>query len=109
MRRAIDLVHYVVKDGIMHSGSDHVNDVRTATGSNPSISNRPKEVQCTIHVVLNDRCIVVVVLYTVYGTVYGSRRRAPGRPVVVTTPASLMATRVVILLMKKSKVWWQHV
>lgn len=42
MRRAIDLVHYVVKDGIIHS--DHVSDVRTGSGSNPSMSNRPKEV-----------------------------------------------------------------
>lgn len=47
MRRAIDLVHYVVKDGIIHSGNDHVNDVHgsSVTGSNPSMSNRPKEVR----------------------------------------------------------------
>ena len=46
MRRAIDLVHYVVKDGIMHSSDLHAssNDV-VRTGSNPSLSNRPKEVK----------------------------------------------------------------
>lgn len=47
MRRAIDLVHYVVKDGLLQTSSDHAsNDVRT-TGNGSSSSpapNQPKEV-----------------------------------------------------------------
>jgi hypothetical protein len=46
MRRAIDLVHYVVKDGLLQSSSDHVSDARTP-GNGPnssSMSNQPKEV-----------------------------------------------------------------
>ncbi|XP_046652731.1 alpha-catulin-like isoform X2 [Daphnia pulicaria] len=45
MRRAIDLVHYVVKDGLLQSSSDHVSDARTP-GNGPnssSMSNQPKE------------------------------------------------------------------
>lgn len=54
MRRAIDLVHYVVKDGILQTSADHHgpgggasinNDVRSAATSNSSASNqRSKEV-----------------------------------------------------------------
>jgi hypothetical protein len=47
MRRAIDLVHYVVKDGLLQSSSDHANDVRTpgnGSSNSSSVSNQPKEV-----------------------------------------------------------------
>lgn len=47
MRRAIDLVHYVVKDGLLQTSSDHAsNDVRpTGNGSSSSPApNQPKEV-----------------------------------------------------------------
>ncbi|XP_059352349.1 alpha-catulin-like isoform X3 [Daphnia carinata] len=46
MRRAIDLVHYVVKDGLLQTSNDHAsNDVRTTgNGSNSSPApNQPKE------------------------------------------------------------------
>ncbi|XP_045031707.1 alpha-catulin isoform X4 [Daphnia magna] len=46
MRRAIDLVHYVVKDGLLQTSSDHAsNDVRpTGNGSSSSPApNQPKE------------------------------------------------------------------
>lgn len=42
MRRAIDLVHYVVKDGIMHTANDHAN---SGSANNSSPFNRSKEVK----------------------------------------------------------------